>query len=222
MDIIEPTPSQAAVVLKKFLFADAGINLRLSTAQEAIARTRGYASFQAFVADVPHRGADSQPALTSATGDRLYILSGRKRHDDEDTTYVIWADAEQDAWEQFKLRLCDERGLPEKLAFEEESDYIYITETTYVGRIVDGQFVLENWCQPPKEAPQSRLLPADGMSLEDLEHELREEYQRYSEWDYPDEPEETFEELVKRFADQPKYRLHAMAKRFLELTAVNA
>jgi hypothetical protein len=57
MKVITPTPSQAAVVLKKFLQQN-GLDVQLSVAQEASARMRGYADWQAFVSDVEPRTGD--------------------------------------------------------------------------------------------------------------------------------------------------------------------
>jgi hypothetical protein len=57
MKVITPTPSQAAVVLKKFLQQN-GVELSLSVTQEASARMRGYADWQALVSDVEPRTGD--------------------------------------------------------------------------------------------------------------------------------------------------------------------
>lgn len=45
MQVIKPTPSQAAVVLKKFL-KEQGVEMKLSKAQEAVARMQGFADWQ--------------------------------------------------------------------------------------------------------------------------------------------------------------------------------
>lgn len=55
MPAIAPTPSQAAVILQRFL-QSMGTPLQLSTAQEAVARMRGYATWQALLAEEPARG----------------------------------------------------------------------------------------------------------------------------------------------------------------------
>lgn len=54
MKVITPTPSQAAVVLRKFLQQN-GTELQLSVTQEAVARMRGYADWQALVTDINPR-----------------------------------------------------------------------------------------------------------------------------------------------------------------------
>jgi hypothetical protein len=59
MKVITPTPSQAAVVLKKFLQHN-GVELPLSVTQEASARMRGYADWQALVSDVEPRTGRSR------------------------------------------------------------------------------------------------------------------------------------------------------------------
>ena len=58
MQVIEPTPSQAAVVLQNYL-KQRGLALKLSAAQEAIARTKGYSSWNALASAIPVRGEKS-------------------------------------------------------------------------------------------------------------------------------------------------------------------
>lgn len=62
MKVTEPTPSQAAVVLKNY-FHSKGIDIKLGMAQEAIALTKGYASWNALSSQVPARGETRKTAL---------------------------------------------------------------------------------------------------------------------------------------------------------------
>jgi hypothetical protein len=224
MNIIEPTPSQAAVVLKKFLAAAANVDIKLSVAQEALARTRGYASFQTYVASVPQRSAPAAGALKSAAGNQLWVVSGRNCGDDDDTVEVLWANDESDACLQFKLRICDYSDLPEMYAFEDDLDRpIYVVSSSLLGRVTDGHLVLEeNFMPAVEETPP--VVPCmhdvSTMSLEDVESELRDEHNEHSDdWDEFTKRGSSFTKMVKAMAKQPGYRLHAYAKRFLELSS---
>jgi hypothetical protein len=68
MKVITPTPSQAAVVLRKFL-QQGGVEIPLSLAQEASARMRGYADWQALVSDVEPRTGQHKGASLGANVD---------------------------------------------------------------------------------------------------------------------------------------------------------
>jgi hypothetical protein len=66
MKVITPTPSQAAVILKKFLQQN-GMEIPLSLAQEASARMRGYVDLQALVSDVEPRTGEFRQGRPHAT-----------------------------------------------------------------------------------------------------------------------------------------------------------
>ena len=153
MKSIQPTPSQAAIVLKKFL-AQLGYELKLHTTQEAVARTRGYESFQAFVAAVHHRGTKPEKTkpLTSAAGNELWALSGRLTGDDDDTMELIWAKDLADATHKFNLAICNYSDLDASVADQvdiEEDETIYLVSSTRVGTLVQGQFHLNPAYLPP-------------------------------------------------------------------------
>lgn len=59
MKVIEPTPSQAIVVLKNY-FQSLGIPVTASQVQEGFARSKGYADWQAFVSENDPRGQKSK------------------------------------------------------------------------------------------------------------------------------------------------------------------
>ncbi len=61
MKAIQPTPSQAAVVLKKYML-ELGVDLKLGQTQEAIARIYGYADWNTLAADMPTRAARKDKA----------------------------------------------------------------------------------------------------------------------------------------------------------------
>ncbi|KWU23421.1 hypothetical protein [Burkholderia cenocepacia] len=64
MKVIEPTPSQAVVVLKKY-FQSLGFPVTASQVQEGFARSKGYADWQAFVSDNDPRGRRQQRDATA-------------------------------------------------------------------------------------------------------------------------------------------------------------
>ena len=55
MKVIEPTPSQAVVVLKKY-FQSLGFDVSASQVQEGFARSKGYSDWQAYVSENDPRG----------------------------------------------------------------------------------------------------------------------------------------------------------------------
>ncbi|MGF6301888.1 MULTISPECIES: glyoxalase superfamily protein [Paraburkholderia] len=65
MKVVRPAPSQAAVVLRKYLDS-MGMNVRLSVAQEGVARMFGYADWNALAADMNTR--DRAGALPTSRG----------------------------------------------------------------------------------------------------------------------------------------------------------
>lgn len=177
MAVIEPTPSQAAVVLKKFL-KSIGVELKLSQAQTAIARTRGYADFQAFVSDVPHRGVASGPHPKNDKPDlieggsgtlELWAITGRLYGDDDDTLELIWAKDEGTATEYFEARIRDQNDLPQEdeegydESQEDENNQIYVISATRVGAGNAASFVVDAQCQPPA---QPQYLTAAELTVE--------------------------------------------------------
>lgn len=70
MKTITPTPSGAAVALRKFL-ATKGHEIKLGTAQEALARAHGYADWQALCAHAGVRGSWVPAGQGAAPADEL-------------------------------------------------------------------------------------------------------------------------------------------------------
>ena len=86
MQVITPTPSQAAFVLKKYL-QEQGVEMKLGQMQEAVARMQGYASWNALTADVAPRGntpadgalkrtAPGQYTVQEGAPDALFVTVG--------------------------------------------------------------------------------------------------------------------------------------------------
>ena len=73
MESIQPTPSQAAFVLKRFM-AEQGVTVPLASAQEAVARMLGFANWQALVA-VQDPRIGSLPGCLKQKDETTYILS---------------------------------------------------------------------------------------------------------------------------------------------------
>lgn len=69
MKVIEPTPSQAIVVWKKY-FQSIGITVTASQVQEGFARSKGYRDWQAYVAENDPRGRKHKQRVLSSTGPR--------------------------------------------------------------------------------------------------------------------------------------------------------
>jgi len=155
MKVVEPTPAQAALVLKKF-FASNGMDIKASLAQEAIARTRGYDSFNTLASQVPSRVKQSHRAQISQfvapysnfEGMQLWVITGRMSGDDDDSCYQKWATSQGDAETQVKAALWEEDG-NDLVDWKEEHQDIYIITSTRIGAIQAGNFVLAGDCQPP-------------------------------------------------------------------------
>lgn len=75
MQVIKPTPSQAAFILKKFM-DESGEPMKLSRAQEAVARMQGFANWNALTS-VMHPKVGEKPAAGCLTqdSDRAYRLN---------------------------------------------------------------------------------------------------------------------------------------------------
>lgn len=162
MDIIKPTPSQSAVVLKKYLESQ-GLSIALNQAQEAMARMNGFASFQALASAVPLREKDIPSGdLEKWNGYELYCVCGRFHGDDDDSPEHIWTkEGVLDAVDQFKEEILDFRGYNDSTdddTTDEEADaeedensplnQIYVTSTRYIGKVEKGQFVFESEVLP--------------------------------------------------------------------------
>ena len=151
MHVIKPNPSQAAVVLKKYL-ATIGVEVPLCKAQEAIARSEGYESFQAFVSNVPMR----MPASTltenlhvtefpsECEGFKLWSVVGRLHNDDDDGEELIWALPSDSPGFLFQERIWSYQGKIEPRDEDIESHQIYIQSETCLGQVIGGNFVLNN------------------------------------------------------------------------------
>jgi len=81
MNVIKPTPSQAAFVLKNFLKAE-GIDIKLGQTQEAVARMLGYSSWNALASEVDPRIGDKEGCL----------------HQEDETTYTLTTGAQSYAY----------------------------------------------------------------------------------------------------------------------------
>lgn len=79
MQVITPTPSQAAFVLKNYL-KELGIDLKLGQMQEAVARMQGYASWNALASEQDPRAGDKQPgSVLRQTAPDKFTLVGDGR-----------------------------------------------------------------------------------------------------------------------------------------------
>lgn len=142
MNSILPLPTRASVLLSEYLLSK-GTSISLSTAQEAVARTRGHKSFQAFQADVKSRKAN-EPAgpLAHLEGLELWGVSGRCWGDDDDSVDQIWAKDFEEAKAAFIRDTLDltEEAMQEDLKAE-DTPYFINTEQL-LGKVVNGQFLL--------------------------------------------------------------------------------
>lgn len=155
MNVIEPTPSQAAVALKKFL-ASKGVNVQLGLAQEAYAATRGYASWNVLATDVPVRG-EKKPARVvpaagtsypAAEGLQLWAITCRISGDDDDSLYMQWGVDGGAATEAAKVSLWLDSGNEEETLGDADQSEIYVITTERIGIIEGGVFKLESNLEP--------------------------------------------------------------------------
>lgn len=65
MDIFEPTASQAAFILRRYL-KSVGVDISLAVAQECVARVRGYADWNVLAAHINPRADSSASSASSA------------------------------------------------------------------------------------------------------------------------------------------------------------
>ncbi|MDO8416526.1 MAG: hypothetical protein Q7S87_09975 [Agitococcus sp.] len=113
MNVIKPTPSQSAFILKKF-FEEQGITLKISQAQEAIARTWGYSSWNALTSNIAPKVGDpkgrlqqnSETAYTLLGGTQTTVMIAVKnlqvsvKHDDEGVVVDVFSKAGLDKGEE--------------------------------------------------------------------------------------------------------------------------
>ncbi|MDO9179341.1 MAG: hypothetical protein Q7U16_13660 [Agitococcus sp.] len=113
MNVIKPTPSQSAFILKKF-FEEQGITLKISQAQEAIARTWGYSSWNALTSNIAPKVGDpkgrlqqnSETAYTLLGGTQTTVMIAVKnlqvsvKHDDEGVVVDVFSKAGLDNGEE--------------------------------------------------------------------------------------------------------------------------
>ena len=64
--------------------------------------------------------------------------------------------------------------------------------------------------------------PAEGKGIEELEAELRRVYRDYPEYSDPELGGGDFRAMAERFAGDEFYNLHKVAKRWLELDALES
>lgn len=155
MNVIEPTPSQAAVALKKFL-ASKGVNVQLGLAQEAYAVTRGYASWNVLAKDVPVRGGKRPAHVVPAAGTsypdseglQLWAITCRISGDDDDTLYLQWGADAGAATEAAKVSLWLDGGNEEETMGGEGQSDIYVISSELIGIIEGGAFKLESNLAP--------------------------------------------------------------------------
>lgn len=104
MQVIQPTPSQAAFVLKKY-FKEQGVDVKLGNAQEAVARMMGYGSWNVLATAMdPKVGVVSGP-LSHGSGNEYEMTTGVQsyawitigninvqiKHEDEGVVVDLWA-----------------------------------------------------------------------------------------------------------------------------------
>lgn len=153
MKVIEPTPSQGAMALQKSLAAQ-GIKVKLGQAQEAYARSRGYASWNVLCSQQPARRTPETlqgvalppPPYPESEGLELWAITCRVCGDDDDSLYLEWgfSQGEAEAFASEELWLDDGGNVDEM-----ESDQIYLINATRVGVIHNGQFELDKFLNPP-------------------------------------------------------------------------
>lgn len=153
MKIIKPTPSQAAVALKKF-FARKNIDIKLSLAQEAIAVSSGYPSWNELAADMPVRAeksASSMPVvpeqgadLVEAEGMQLWAINCRYIGGDyDDSLYLKWGKGGKEALEAARISLRTDATDGASSDVDPLTDPLaYIVAYEHVGSVVNGKFVL--------------------------------------------------------------------------------
>lgn len=93
-----------------------------------------------------------------------------------------------------------------------------------MGELVDGRLVLTpemRGPQPQDAGPSAFAAAEEAISREDLEFELREEYDRHPDYNDEEYGGGTFEDMVILFSGEPRYSLHEYAKRLLALTLKN-
>jgi len=154
----------------------------------------------------------------------LWIVSGRRYGDDDDTVKVLWAADEEEAVHRFKRHICAQSDLPEMYAIEDDLERpIFVCGTILLGRLAGGRFTLESIFLERRDEPElpSQEEPIDPseMDLHELEATLRDEYERhedhYHTWWHDGD---SFDKMVRMFAKDERYRLHGVAARFLELS----
>jgi len=161
MEIIKPTPSQAAVALKKF-FARQNIDIKLSLAQEAIAVTNGYPSWNVLCADIPTRAVKAVPEagaqMLGPEGFELWAVTCRVQGDDDDSLYLEWGATQGDAVAAANRGLMDDSGIEEMPSGDledEGSTTIFNINSELVGVIRQGKFCLEARMLPPAAQSES-------------------------------------------------------------------
>jgi hypothetical protein len=178
MSVIQPTPSQAAVILKKFL-AEKNLDIKLSDAQEALARMSGYASFSVLTSAIPLRGhtttqrGSSLPSTEDVEVAMLFSIGGRYHGDDDDTVMHVWTtEGELTAIDVFKAEI---------LSYGERDDesLVYITSTDLLGRRINGTFVFEPTFQYTK--PKQALCKKCNSAL-DIDLYCSDETCPYHDW----------------------------------------
>jgi hypothetical protein len=187
VNVIHPTPSQAAVVLKNY-FRRKNIDLDLGTAQEAIALTKGYASWNALASNEDPRGrtgkskqSTPKEAPLAPTQDELFAVSGRIHGDDDDTLLLIWAPDEDAARQRFKGQLRSDRGRDDQMDEDNDSDdhsRVYVVEVKQVGSLrIDG-FRLAKGNLPPTlvVAPVSDAESSSGAACKKCSSPLEGRY----------------------------------------------
>ncbi|VTU42490.1 MULTISPECIES: hypothetical protein [unclassified Variovorax] len=186
MNVTQPTPSQAAVVLKNF-FRRKSIPVDLGTAQEAVALTRGYASWNVLAANEAPRGGKQRPGaaaskpLASATGDELWVVCGRLGGDTFDEQRSIWAPSGQIAAQRFQRALLEDDGrIDEGETYDQYDEYysVLVNSKTLVGKLAGGRFELDADTLPEEhvakepanpQAPERSEKASESPSLADIE-----------------------------------------------------
>lgn len=159
MNSILPTPTRASVLLQDYLL-DKGTAISLSTAQEAVARTRGHKSFQTLQAEAkaqkptapqkPEGTAVDSGPLAHLEGLELWSISGREYGDDDDSVDQIWAKDLEEAKQTFIRTVLDlsEEDIADALKHSEAA-YFFVTDQL-LGKVVNGNFVLNAQIVPAR------------------------------------------------------------------------
>jgi hypothetical protein len=104
MQVIKPTPSQAAFVLKKFL-EEHGVSMKLSKTQDAVARMQGYANWNALASEIDPKVGTPNGCLRQDDTKNYTLLSGKQsavfitiqnvqvsvKHDDEGVVVDVFS-----------------------------------------------------------------------------------------------------------------------------------